>query len=150
MLKFTEQDFDTVKFEDCLLRGVAIHADFETGSDLVLDIDYLCRRTPDLKLGEFFVAAADLTFHGLTGLKLSIDWQDPTYQCCRDGQSIAGLTRKPVVPQLVFLDRPYWRWSFSFSPNDAQFSFGAYGFTLQLRQEPMRHDKQSLPLALRG
>jgi hypothetical protein len=151
MQDFSERDFDRLSFHDNLLRGISLRSDFESGvSDLILDIDHITEWVAADDGGhEWLIAAADLTFHGVTGLKFNIDWQDETYQVVADGDHILDVARDLVVPQLVHLDRPYWRWDFSFA-RKTQLSFGAYGFTLRHRQEPIRHDEQSLPLALRA
>jgi hypothetical protein len=148
MQNFTEEHFDQLSFHDNLLRGISIRAQFPDQADLTLDIDYI---TEWVKCGssyEWMIAAADLTFHGVTGLKLSIDTQDEGYQVVSCGDWIIDLSRNPIVPQLVHFDRQYWRWEFGFVMATA-LSFGAYGFTLQLRQEPVRHNEQSLPLEIR-
>jgi len=148
MRNFTEQDFDNLSFHDNLLRGVRFGSRSDE-SDLVLDIDYIAEWICSNGACEWLIAAADLTFHGVTGLKLSIDSHDVAFQVVSVGDWILDVERSPVVPQLVHLDRPYWRWQFTFAM-DTQLSFGAYGFTLQLRQEPIRHDEQCLPLILRA
>jgi hypothetical protein len=150
MQKFTEQDFDDLSFHDNLLRGVLLRTEYETDeSDLVLEIDYIADWVVSENVQEWLIAAADLTFHGVTGLKLSFDSHDEKFQVCIAGDWILDLKRSPVVPQLVHLDRPYWRWHFDFAM-DTLLTFGAYGFTLQLRQEPILHNEQCLPLAVRG
>lgn len=148
MQTFTQQDFETLSFHDNLLRGVLFRSEYGQ-SDLVLDIDYIAEWILDDKCCEWRIAAADLTFHGVTGLKLSVDWHDEKFQVCVAGDSIVDVKRELIVPQLVHLDRPYWRWQFTFAM-DTQLVFGAYGFTLQLRQEPVLHNEQSLPLAARA
>ena len=148
MRRFTEQDFDDLSFHDNLLRGVLLRSEYDQ-SDLVLDIDHIMEWVATDDGCEWVIAAADLTFHGVTGLKLSIDWHDERFQVCNGGEWIVDVTRDLVVPQLVHLDRPYWRWQFAFAM-DTKLLFGAYGFTLQLRQDPIRHNEQCLPLAARA
>lgn len=148
MHTFTEQVFETLSFHDNLLRGVLLRSE-DSRSDLVLDIDHITEWIRTDNCFQWRIAAADLTFHGVTGLKLSIDWHDENFQSCVAGDWIVDVKRELVVPQLVHLDRPYWRWQFTFAM-DTKLVFGAYGFTLQLRQEPILHNDQSLPLAARA
>jgi hypothetical protein len=148
MPEFTEQDFEQLSFHDNLLRGFVLRSD-DGKSDLVLDIDHITEWICLDGRYEWLIAAADLTFHGVTGLKFSMDWHDVAYQVSIPGNWILDLARELIVPQLVYLDRQYWRWDSSFAM-ETQLSFGAYGFTLRHRQEPVRHNEQSLPLALRA
>jgi hypothetical protein len=149
MQEFTEAEFNNLSFHDNLLRGFLLRSEFGDRSDLVLDIDHILEGAFANGEHTWLIAAADLTFHGVTGLKFNMDWHDEKYQVSSEGDWILDLSRELVVPQLVHLDRPYWRWFFSFAMA-SQLSFGAYGFTLRLRQEPMRHNEQSLPLAKRA
>ena len=150
MREFTEADFDELSFHDNLLRGFLLRDDRELGiSDLVLDIDHITEWRAAGEGYAWFIAAADLIFHGVTGLKFSMDWHDEKYQVASGGDWSIDVSRAPIVPQLVHLDRPYWRWEFSFAM-ETELSFGAYGFTLRHRQAPIRHNEQSLPLSLRG
>jgi hypothetical protein len=148
MRSYTHEDFDRLTFHDNLLRGVAIRCDLGR-SDLVLDIDYIDEWITPCTKPSWKVASADLTFHGVTGLDLSMNWDDAKYHTSRAGEWILGLTREPVAEQLVYLDRPYYVWRFSFALH-SRLSFGAYGFTLKLRQEPIEWEEQSLPLHLRA
>ncbi|MCI0334185.1 MAG: hypothetical protein L0228_13285 [Planctomycetes bacterium] len=149
MRVFSEADFGDLSFHDNLLRGVLLRSDEAGISDLILDIDHITEWVAADGGYAWLIAAADLIFHGVTGLKFSIDWHDEKYQVVSGGDWILDVSHEPVVPQLVYLDRPYWRWDFSFAM-ETQLSFGAYGFTLRHRQEPIRHNEQSLPLALRA
>jgi hypothetical protein len=148
MRTYTHDDFERLSFHDNLLRSFAIRCD--TGrSDLILDIDYIDEWITPCTRPSWKVASADLTFHGVTGLDLSMNWDDKRYQTSRAGDWILDVTREAVQEQLVYLDRPYYVWRFAFAMN-SRLSFGAYGFTLKLRQEPIEHQEQSLPLHLRA
>jgi hypothetical protein len=149
MRTFTEANFDALSFHDNLFRGFLLRSEFEGPSDIILDIDHIAEWIHGNGCFQWMIAAADLTFHGVTGLKFNMDWRDARYQVASGGDSILDVARTPVVPQLVHFDRPYWRWEFSFAM-ETQLSFGAYGFTMQYRQEPVRHTEQSLPMRLRG
>lgn len=144
MRTYTEKDLDQLSFHDTLLRGFLLRSDFEQ-SDLVLDIDFIDKWITIESGYEWFVAAADLTFHGVTGFKFATNWHDETYQLTMSSDWILDMHRSLVEPQLVHFDREYWRWQFNFAL-DTQLSFGSYGFTLALRQDPVRCSEQSLPL----
>ena len=149
MQQYTEQDFDKLgEFHDVLLRGLMVRAD-ATRSDLILDIDHIVKSRQVEGGDEWLIAAADLTFHGVTGLKFSTDWRDESYRVSTPGDWITSVRREAVVPQMVYFDRPYWRWEFAFALA-TQLSFGAYGFTLQHRQEPVWVRESSLTLSERA
>ena len=148
MQTYTERDFDHLSFHDSPVCGISFRVD-ENRCDLRLDIDYIAKWIPIDDRFEWLIAAADLTFHGVTGLKLLVDLSDEKFQCSPWGDCILSVDREIIVPQLVHLDRPYWRWQFDFALG-TQLSFGAYGFTLQLRQEPIRCVEQGLPFAQRA
>jgi hypothetical protein len=148
MQTYTERDFDSLSFHENPLRGISLREE-KDGTELVLDIDYLVKWIPVEGGCEWLIAAADLTFYGVTGLKLLMDSHDEKYQCASGGDCILSVDREIIVPQLVYLDRPYWRWQFGFALG-TQLSFGTYGFTLRLRQEPIRCVEQGLPFAQRA
>lgn len=149
MHTFTDRDIDLVNFEDNFLRGMLLRSDFESGrSELILDIDYTAEAVVSNNQQKWMVAAATLIFHGVTGLKFAMDSNDPNFQVCIPGDWISTVERTPVVPQLVHLDRAYWRWDFTFALQTT-LSFGSYGFTLEMRQEPVLWDDHQLPLSLR-
>ncbi len=137
MQTFTERDFDSLSFHENPLRGIALREE-KAGPELVLDIDYLAKWIPVEGGCEWLIAAADLTFHGITGLKLSMDSHDEKYQCVPSGDCITSVRRDLIVPQLVYLDRPYWRWQFEFAL-DTQLSFGdiRVHFPAEARADPL-------------
>ena len=148
MRSYTHHDFDRLSFHDNLLRGFAIRCDAGR-SDLILDIDYIDEWVTPCTRPTWKVASADLIFHGVTGLDLSMSWDDKKYHTSRAGDCILDVTREVIQDQLVYLDRPYYLWRFAFAAN-SQLSLGAYGFTLELRQDPIVYEEQSLPLHLRA
>ena len=149
-LSFTDADFDRLTFHDCHLFGIALRpgdpdADDWT-SDLVLDIDYiaewLCGADGRTR---FRVAPASLVFHGVSDPRLSLDWGDHNHQVALQPVSIDHVERTPVRDQKIYLDRPYYRWRIvANAPRGGELAFGAVGFDLALRAEPVVIDTQAI------
>lgn len=147
----TQEAFDSISFHDDRLWGIDFLLDEEAiTSDLKLDIDHICEW---VKLGDgcsynWRVAPADLIFRGVTGLKLTIDWKDETYRMSVAGPYILDIKRERIENQLVYLDRPYYKWEVLFN-DESHLSFGAWGFDLTLRNPPILRDNQCLPFSMR-
>jgi hypothetical protein len=145
----TEADFETVSWHDCHLWGLALRpGDPEAGdwrSDLVLDIDFIVDWLCGVDgVTRFRVAPADLVFHGVTDLRVSVEW-DGGGQVALHPLSVDRIERTVVSDQKVYLDRPYHRWTLRLNwPQGATISFGAVGFTQTLRAEPVVSASQSL------
>jgi hypothetical protein len=123
-ISYTEADFDRLSWHDCHIWRVELCAgDPEEGdwtSDLVLDVDYivewLCRVGG---VGQFRVAPATLAFHGVTDLRINIDWGRSGFQCSLH-DSRRYRTRADSEPESV-PDRPYYRWIIRLNgPNQAK------------------------------
>lgn len=156
-MTYTEADFDEICWHDCHLHGI----DLRTGdadandwtSDLVLDIDFIVEWICKVGGGvaQFRVAPAALVFHGVTDLRIAVDWGDSGCRAVLHPASIKGIDREPVVEQKAYLDRPYYRWRIAFDwPEGGEITFGAAGFTQALRAEPVLSETQSLSSARRG
>jgi hypothetical protein len=147
---YTESDFDRLSWHDCHVWRLELRAgDPETNdwtSDLVLDLDFIAEWLCEVGGGaRFRVAPATLVFHGVTDLRIGIDWGSTGFQCALHEVSIDRIERAPIQDQKVFLDRPYYRWIIRLNwPSSGEIAFGAVGFTLTLRGEPVLIDKQSL------
>lgn len=140
-LKHTEADFADLSWHDCRIRGFKFDAGNpernDWTSDLALDIDFItewiCRkdRAPISR-----VAPASLVFHGVTDLKIDLNFGDSQHRVSLSGVSIDRIERKRVKNQKVFLDRPYFRWTILLNtPPEGQVSFGAVGFTQLIKQK---------------
>ena len=137
----TEADFDGLSWHDNPVYGFFIDNDVNLWkSDLVFDIDFIVEwlcgvggRT------QFKIAAATLTFHHVTDLRISVDWGDSGQQVAVSEMTLGHMARQPVEKQLICLDRPYYRWTLCLnSPRPGgEITFGASGFTQVLRQEPV-------------
>lgn len=150
---FTEADFDRLSWHDNPVYGLFIDNDVSVWkSDLVVDIDFIVEWLCGVGSPTHFkIAAATLTFHHVTDLKVNIDWGDSGMQVAVAEMTLDYIARQPVEKQLICLDRPYYRWTLQLnSPRPGgEISFGAAGFTQVLRQEPVVCDEQRLKPAER-
>jgi hypothetical protein len=149
-------DFEKVYWHDCRIWGLVFHSgDADEGdwtSDLVLDIDFIVEWICSVQEGptQFRVAPATLTFHGVTDLKLNIDWGNTGFQVALHEVSIDHISREQISDQKIFLDRPYYKWTIRLnSPKQGEIVFGAVDFTQTLRAEPVLTDKQCLSVQSR-
>jgi hypothetical protein len=143
-------DSERVSFHDCHIYRVELRAgDPELQnwtSDLALDIDFIVEWIcgPGAKC-EFRVAPADLIFHQVTDLRMNIEWSRSGFQNSIHPMSIEAVEQKPVKEQKVCLDRPYYSWTIHLNwPAGGEIAFGAAGFTLTQRAEPILTPRQHL------
>jgi hypothetical protein len=149
----TEADFDGLSWHDNAIYGFFIDSDVtQWKSDLVFDIDYIVEWLCGIGITtQFKIAAATLTFHHVTDLKVGIDWGDSGKRVAVADMTLDHIARQPVEKQLICLDRPYYQWILRLnSPRPGgDISFGASGFTQVLRQQPVVCDEQKLKRAER-
>jgi hypothetical protein len=149
-VSLTDADFDDLSWHDCHVWGLSIGAgDPDRGdwtSDLSLDLDFIVEWICAVnQTFQFRVAPATLTFHGVTDLRIGVEWGDGGLQAAIHPISIDRIAREPVEQQKVFLDRPYYRWRIvSNWPAGGEIVFGAVGFTQRLRAEPALSARQHL------
>jgi hypothetical protein len=152
----TEADFERLSWHDCPIRSIELRVgDPDAGdwtSDLALDIDYLAEWLCQVGGGgQFRVAPATLVFHGVTDLRIAIDWGDSGNQVALHDATIDRVERERVAEQAIHLDRPYYRWRIALNwPGSGELTFGAVGFTQTLRAEPVLTDQPRLPRRGRG
>jgi hypothetical protein len=143
-------DFAALSWHDNALYGLRLDVgDPDRGdwhADLVLEIDHILEWLRDAEgRFRFRVAAATLTFHDVTDLRLAIDCGDSGGQVALHALSIDRITRDRIEDQKICLDRPYWRWRIALNwPQGGAISFGASGFTQTLRTAPVVLDRQQL------
>lgn len=153
---FTESDFDQLSWHDCHIWGFELCAgDADEGdwtSDLVLDIDFIVEWLCGVTGGaQFRVAPATLVFHGITDLRVTINWGDSGFRTALHPVSIDRIEREVVEDQKIHLDRPYYSWRILLNwPQDGVITFGAVGFTQTLRSEAVLKDQQKLSRRERG
>ena len=149
-LTFTDGDFDRLSFHDCHFWGLELRpGDPDAGdwtSDLALDVDYIAEWLCGVDGGAMFrVAPATLGFHGVTDLRVAFDCGDGGHQAALHPISIDRIEREPVREQKVYLDRAYHRWRIVTNwPHGGEIGFGAVGFDLTLRAEPILTSEQVL------
>jgi hypothetical protein len=155
MQSFTHADFDALSFHDDSLYGLALRGpDVERGdwtSDLVLDIDHIVEWLREGDRFRFRVAPATLVFHGVTDLRVAFDQATGAFQIAPMPPPIHAIERERIAEQKVHLDRPYYAWRIPFNaPARGEIGFGAWGFTLTLRGEPLLVDAMQLSPSQRG
>jgi hypothetical protein len=145
---FTEADFDRLSWHDNPIYGFAVDNDVTVWkSDLVFDIDHIVEWLCGVgATAQFKIAAATLTFHNVTDLKVNVDWGDSGMQVAVAEMVLDHIARQRVEKQLICLDRPYYRWTLRLnSPRPGgEISFGASGFTQVLRQQAVVCNEQRL------
>ena len=136
-ITYTEAVFERLSWHDCHthareFRVGDVDADDWT-RNLVLDIDFIVEWLCGVdSRAQFRVAPATLTFHGVTDLKINIDWVKSGFQNALHEVSIGGIHRQVIQDQKVFLDRPYYEWRIHLNWPAGQIRFGAAGFTQKL------------------
>lgn len=149
-MHYTETDFDRLSFHDCHIWGVEFRVgDPDTGdwtSDLAVDVDFIVEWMCGTdRRAQFRVAPATLLFHGVTDPKIAIDWGRAGYQLALHPISIGAIERELIHDQKVYLGRPYYRWKIRLNwPDLSEIAFGAVGFTLTERAEPVLTETQCL------
>ena len=155
MNRYTEADFEKLSWHDCHIWRVELRpGDPDEGdwtSDLALDIDFIVDWTCGVGGGgQFRVAPATLVFHGVTDLRITVDWGDTGFRVALHEVSIDRIEREVVRDQKVYLDRPYYSWQIKLNwPQSGQIAFGAVGFTQTLLAEAILTDQQKLSLRQR-
>ena len=149
-MTYTDADFDRLSWHDCHLWAIELRAgnadDNDWTSDLVLDIDFILEWICGVGgCAQFRVAPATLVFHGVTDLKIDIDWGRSGFQAALHPAAIDHIDREQIRDQKVYLDRPYYRWSIRLNwPDSGEIAFGAVGFTQRLRAEAIVTGRQHL------
>src|SRR5882757_2142473 len=94
---WTNDDFDALGWHDVHVHGVRLEAfKEENGSaDLILDIDYILKWEKSGQGFLFTVCRADLQFHNVFGLRLTLDYATPTAGMC--AFSLEGIEREAAV-----------------------------------------------------
>jgi hypothetical protein len=151
----TESDFAAFSWHDNHIYGLELllgepELDDWT-SELVLDIDHIVEWVPTQEGMRFRLAPATLVFHGVTDLRIDVDWGATGFRVAPTLLSIHCIERERIADQKVYLDGPYYRWGIRLNaPEGGEISFGAFGFTQTLRREPVLHSEQHLGARLRG
>src|SRR5687768_10709881 len=110
---FTEADFEKLSWHDNPVYSFSIDNDVTLWkSDLIFDVDFIVEWLCTVgRTAQFKIAAATLTFHHVTDLKVNVDWGDSGMQVAIGEMVLDRIARQPVEKQLICLDRPYYRWT---------------------------------------
>ena len=156
MPRTEEPDFDRHGWHDDPVYGLALRlgdpAENDWRSELVLDLDHIVEWVRDGDAVRFLVAPATLVFHGVIDQRIEIDWGLRGWQVAPSPPTIDHVARErvPRGAQRIYLDQHYYRWTVVFSsPSGGSIAFGALGFELTLRCDPVLHDEQRAPASLR-
>ena len=123
---WTVEDFEVMSWHDVHVHGFRLDEfDENNGSaDLVLDIDYILQWNKSEGTFEFTVCPASLRFHEVFGLKVALDYAQPTAGMCPF--SIQGIEREPL--EFATGHRSY-RWRIPINWPSGEIQFQAPKFT---------------------
>ncbi len=128
-------------WHDNLIYGLHLAApDPDAGlwrSDLILDIDHIVEWICGTDGGaQFCVAPATLIFHDVTDLRMAFDFGGSNHRQTLNELSIADITTQPAPAAIGAGDYFHWRIALN-SPQGGEIAFGASGYTLTLRADPV-------------
>ncbi len=138
---WTVEDFEVMSWHDVHVHGFRLDEfDENNGSaDLVLDIDYILQWNKSEGTFEFTVCPASLRFHEVFGLKVALDYAQPTAGMCPF--SIQGIEREPL--EFATGHRSY-RWRIPINWPSGEIQFQAPKFTQVLTGTPRVQAQQWL------
>ena len=145
---WTTKDFDAMSWHDVHVHGFRLDGYKETAgsADLILDIDYILKWDKSGDSFLFTVCRADLRFHEVFGLKLSLDYATPT----------AGMTPfsiNSIEREVVNFPAGHqsYKWRVPINWPKGSIEFQAPGFTQVLTGAPcVQTGRQSLTPQKRG
>ena len=138
---WTTEDFDSLSWHDVHVHGLRLAGFNAThgSADLVLDIDYILKWEKFGTGFQFTLCPAELTFHGVFGLKVELDYATPTAGMCPF--SIHAVNREPLESSS---GSKSYRWHIPINWPHGSLRFEAPAFTLALVGTPLVHSQQSL------
>lgn len=135
-------DFDEMSWHDVHVHGfymVPNTAADDGTAELYLDIDYILRWIKGTRAYEFDLAQATLQFHGVFGLKLSIDYIQPSAGMC--AFALDGIRRERVVYPTGWSS---YRWCMDINWPAGSIEFVSPGFTQRLTGQIQTQTRQWL------
>jgi hypothetical protein len=145
---WTTKDFDAMSWHDVHVHGFRLdgYKATEGSADLVLDIDYILKWEKSGDSFLFTVCRADLRFHDVFGLKLTLDYATPT--AGMSPFSINGIEREVVRFPTGYQS---YKWRLPINWPKGAIEFQAPGFTQVLTGAPhVQTGRQSLTPEERG
>ena len=145
MRRWTDEQFAELSWHDNHVHGLRIEQGAHGAGELVLDIDHIvewiCR--PDNGV-RFLIVPATLTFHGVTNLRIALDWASAN--AALGPFSIDSIERR--AEQRERYSAEMWTISVNWPPGDI--TFEASGFEQVARAPPVQCDGQCLSPLERG
>ncbi|HXM80762.1 MAG TPA: hypothetical protein VN929_02425 [Burkholderiales bacterium] len=138
---WTTDDFDGMSWHDVHVHGFRFDGFKESdgSADLILDIDYILKWEKSGDGFLFTVCRADLRFHDVFGLKVTLDYATPTAGMCPF--SLAGVEREVVK---FPTGHGSYRWRLPINWPKGLLEFQAPGFTQVLTGTPHVQSGQAL------
>lgn len=135
--EWTDADFDQLSWHDNHIHGLKIIEGEHGAGELGLDIDYIVEWIKGDEGIEFVIAPADLVFHGVTALRIDIDYD--AVSAATGPFSIDGIERAYEVRDRYTAQV----WAIEVNFPSGRIEFEASGFTQRLRG-PTKHSKQQV------
>ncbi len=139
---FTTEDFDKIQWHDNAIHGFRIlEGEDGFGGELILDIDFIVEWLgPFNNSFSFRIAPADLTFHDMSDLVISVDYA--AMPSAVQPMQIAEIHRESITYPNGFTT---FNWKIEIGwPPDGFIKFVSPGFTQKLRRRPITSKSQYL------
>ena len=143
-------DFENFNWHDNAIHGIRIvEGPDGCGGELILDIDFIVEWLPpedDKGAFRFRISPADLIFHEVTELVISVDYASST-------AAVQPMTIHEIHREVVTYPNGYssYSWNIEFNwPRNSFISFRSDGFTQVARSQPVTSGAQYLSPAERS
>jgi hypothetical protein len=133
---WTEVDFDELSWHDNSVHAFRLVEGDHGIGELILDLDHIVEWIEAEKACRFRVAPAELRFHNVTDLRMTLDYSSPT-------AALTPFTLDGIRCGRTAGDRSR-HWTLNINWPVGHISFFATGFTQTLTAEPLVSAKQSL------
>ena len=135
---WTNNDFETLSWHDVNVYGFRLEAfnEDQGTADLIFDIDFILEWHQHENPIQFTVCSAVLKFHDVFGLKMRLDYAQPTIGMCPFG--IFSIERREVKFTKTY------QWCIPMNWPGGQIEFQATGFTQIQTGSPRKSTSQML------
>jgi len=138
-LRWSTEDFDSMSWHDVHVHALRIEEREHGSGELILDIDYILEWRAQGAAFVFRVAPATLRFHGISELRVALDYASPSAGMCPF--SLAGIAREVFTyPN----GHETFRWLLTVNWPQGEIGFKSPGFTQELAGPEVVGPKQSL------
>jgi hypothetical protein len=144
-VRWSTEDFESMCWHDVHVHALRFEEGEQGEGELVLDIDYILEWHCQEPQFSFRVAPAKLRFHGISNLRVTLDYATPSAGICPF--SLAGITREVLTYANGFQS---FRWLLKINWPDGEISFYGLGFTQDLAGPEVTTTSQSLSPAERS